>query len=129
MIMLMEKEKEKAPSKRLKEKIHACISSFQKLGTAVKEALKQGREEGFTDKEIVIREEMLSLSSSNPQCPEKCVPVNSYDKAKQDINGICECIGCDANATSRVLVKVGDNDQITLFLCEKCRPQLSPSSK
>jgi hypothetical protein len=29
MIMLMEKEKEKAPSKRLKEKLHACIASFQ----------------------------------------------------------------------------------------------------
>lgn len=59
--MLMEKEKEKAPSKRLKEKIHACIASFQKLGTAVYEALEQGRKEGFTDKEIgkMIREEML----------------------------------------------------------------------
>jgi hypothetical protein len=61
MIMLMEKEKEKAPSMRLKEKIHACIASFQKLGTAVNEALEQGRKEGFTDKEIgkIIREEML----------------------------------------------------------------------
>jgi hypothetical protein len=59
--MLMEKEKEKAPSKKLKEKIHACVSSFQKLGTTVNEALEQGREEGFTDKEIgkMIRDEML----------------------------------------------------------------------
>jgi hypothetical protein len=54
-------QKEKAPSKKLKEKIHACISSLQKLGTAVNEALEQGREEGFSDKEIgkMIREEML----------------------------------------------------------------------
>jgi hypothetical protein len=61
MVVLMEKEKEKAPSKKLKEKIHACVSSFRKVGTAVKEALEQGREEGFTDKEIgkMIREEML----------------------------------------------------------------------
>jgi hypothetical protein len=49
------------PSERLKEKIHACISSFQKLGAAVKEALEQGRTEGFTDREIgkMIRVEML----------------------------------------------------------------------
>ena len=63
---------------------------------------------------------------ANPQCPEKCIPMDSYDRAKQDINGICECIDCNANATSRVLVKVGDKGQITLFLCEKCRPQFSP---
>jgi hypothetical protein len=34
MMVLLEKEKEKAPSKKLKEKIHACITSFQKLGNA-----------------------------------------------------------------------------------------------
>jgi hypothetical protein len=52
---------EKAPSENLKEKIHACISSFQKLGAAVNEALEQGRKEGFTDREIgkMIRDEML----------------------------------------------------------------------
>jgi hypothetical protein len=61
MNMLVKKEKEKAPSKKLKEKIHTCVSSFQKLGNAVNEALEQGRQEGFTDKEIgqMIREEML----------------------------------------------------------------------
>jgi hypothetical protein len=61
MQMLREKEKEKAPSKKLKEKIHACVSSFQKLGMVVNEALEQGREEEFTDKEIgkMIRDEML----------------------------------------------------------------------
>lgn len=62
---------------------------------------------------------------ANPQHPEKCIPMDSYDKAKQDINGICECIGCNANATSRVSVKVGDKGQITLFLCEKCRPRFN----
>ena len=52
---------EKAPSENLKEKIHACISSFQKLRAAVNEALEQGRKEGFTDREIgkMIRDEML----------------------------------------------------------------------
>jgi restriction endonuclease Mrr len=61
MTIFLEKEKEKAPSKKLKEKIHACISSFQKLGAAVNEALEQGRKEGFTDREIgkMIRDEML----------------------------------------------------------------------
>jgi hypothetical protein len=34
MTVLLEKEKEKAPSKKLKEKIHASITSFQKLGDA-----------------------------------------------------------------------------------------------
>jgi hypothetical protein len=59
--MLNEKAREKAPSKKLKEKILACVSSFQKVGTAVKEALDQGRKEGFIDKDIgkMIREEML----------------------------------------------------------------------
>jgi hypothetical protein len=49
------------PSEKLKEKIHACMSSLQKLGMAVKEALEQGRKEGFTDREIgkMIRDEML----------------------------------------------------------------------
>ena len=61
MTILLEKEKEKVPSEKLKEKIHACISSFQKLGAAVNEALEQGRKEGFTDREIgkMIRDEML----------------------------------------------------------------------
>jgi uncharacterized protein YggL (DUF469 family) len=60
-ILNEKEEQEKAPSKKLKEKIHACISSFQKIGTAVKEALEQGRKEGFDDKEVgkMIREEML----------------------------------------------------------------------
>jgi hypothetical protein len=54
-------EKQKAPSEKLKEKIHACMSSTQKLGAAVNEALEQGRKEGFTDREIgrMIRDEML----------------------------------------------------------------------
>jgi hypothetical protein len=43
MTILLEKEKEKAPSEKLKEKIHACISSFQKLGAAVNEELEQGK--------------------------------------------------------------------------------------
>jgi hypothetical protein len=49
------------PSEKLKEKIHACMSSLQKLGMAVKEALEQGRKEGFTDREIgkMIRDQML----------------------------------------------------------------------
>src|SRR5215208_3521221 len=40
MVVLMEKDKEKAPSKKLKEKLYACVSSFRKVGTAVKEALE-----------------------------------------------------------------------------------------
>jgi hypothetical protein len=61
MTILLEKEKEKSPSEKLKEKIHACVSSFQKLGAAVNEALEQGRKEGFTNREIgkMIRDEML----------------------------------------------------------------------
>jgi len=56
-------QKMTTPSDRLKEKIHACVSSFQKLGAAIKEALEQGRKEGFTDREIgkMIRDEMLQV--------------------------------------------------------------------
>jgi hypothetical protein len=72
--------------------------------------------------------ESRASHQANPQCPDKCILMDSYDKAKQDINGICEYIGCKANATSKVSVKVGDTGQITLFLCEKCRSLFSPSS-
>jgi hypothetical protein len=73
---------------------------------------------------------MVELGTShqaNPQRPEECIPMNSYDEAKQDINSICECVGCDAKATSKVQVNVGDKDKITLFLCEKCKPLFNHS--
>jgi hypothetical protein len=58
---------------------------------------------------------------------DKSFGLNNYILCNiRDINGICECMDCNANATSRVLVKVGDKGQITLFLCEKCRLQFSP---
>lgn len=69
--------------------------------------------------------ELRASHQASPQCPEECISTYSYDAAKQDINDICECIGCNANATSSVSVKVGG--QITLFLCEKCKPRFSDS--
>lgn len=72
--------------------------------------------------------ESRASHQADPQCPEKCILMNSCDKAKQDINGICECIGCNASATSRIALKVGHKGQIILFLCEKCRPRFSRSS-
>jgi hypothetical protein len=27
--------------------------------------------------------ELIASHQVNPQCPEKCIPMNSYDKAKQ----------------------------------------------
>ena len=71
--------------------------------------------------------ELRASHQASPQYPEECISTDSYDAAKQDINGICECIGCNANATSSVSVKVGDKGQITLFLCEKCKPRFSDS--
>lgn len=71
--------------------------------------------------------ELRASHQASPQYPEECIFTDSYDAAKQDINGICECIGCNANATSSVSVNVGDKGQITLFLCEKCKARFSDS--
>jgi hypothetical protein len=71
--------------------------------------------------------ELRASHQASPQHPQESGPMNSGSKQMEDINGICECIGCYSNATSRVSVKVGDKGQITLFLCEKCRPQFNPS--
>jgi type II secretory pathway component PulM len=57
------------PSETLREKIQnfvadfkSCTTSFKKLEDAVKEALAQGRQEGYTDKEIgdMIRKELAA---------------------------------------------------------------------
>ena len=62
------------PSETLREKIHdcvadfkSCITGFKKLDDAVKEALVQGRQEGYTDKEIgdMIRKELAAAGISN----------------------------------------------------------------
>jgi hypothetical protein len=86
--MLMEKEKEKSPSKKLKERIHACVSSFQKLGIAVNEALAQGREEGFSDKEIgkMIREEMLKAGLTR-QTVNNYLPKSAKAKPRGNLSG------------------------------------------
>jgi hypothetical protein len=86
--MLSEKEQEKARSKKLKEKIHACISSFQKVGTAVKEALEQGRKVGFTDKEIgkMIREEMLRAGLTR-QTVNNYLPKSAKAKPRRNSSG------------------------------------------
>ena len=81
-------EQEKAPSKKLKEKIHACISSFQKIGTAVKEALEQGRKEGFADKEVgkMIREEMLRAGLTR-QTVNNYLPKSAKAKPRGNPSG------------------------------------------
>ena len=81
-------QKEKAPSEKLKEKIHACISSLQKLRTAVNEALEQGREEGFSDKEIgkMIREEMLRAGLTR-QTVSNYLPKSAKAKPRGNPSG------------------------------------------
>jgi hypothetical protein len=68
-----------------------------------------------------------SLPSSKSSTSTGCDPMNSSDQPIENINSICERIGCNANATSKISVKVGDKRQITLFLCEKCKPRFSDS--
>jgi hypothetical protein len=84
----MEKAQEKAPSKKLKEKIHACVSPFQKLGVAVKDALEQGRVEGFTDKETgkMIREEMLRAGITR-QTVNNYLPSSAKAKPRGNPSG------------------------------------------
>jgi hypothetical protein len=56
--MLIQKHK---PSKTLERKLDACVRGFKTLGEAISDALKQGRAEGFEDKEIgkMIRDRFL----------------------------------------------------------------------
>ena len=62
------------PSETLREKIHncvadfkSCITGFTKLDDAVGEALVQGRQEGYSDKQIgdMIRKELAAAGLSN----------------------------------------------------------------
>jgi hypothetical protein len=87
-ILNEKEEQEKAPSKKLKEKINACISSFQKIGTAVKEALEQGRKEGFADKEVgkMIREEMLRAGLTR-QTVNNYLPKSAKAKPRGNPSG------------------------------------------
>jgi hypothetical protein len=73
----------------------------------------------------MLGDRVLSLPSGKSSAFTGCIPMNSYNDTKQDINGICEGIGCYANATSKLSVKVGNKGQIILFLCEKCEPRFS----
>lgn len=72
--------------------------------------------------------ELRASHQVTPQGPRECIPMNNYDEAKQDVNSICESADCDADATSKVSVQVGDKGQIILFLCEKCKPRFSNSA-
>jgi hypothetical protein len=80
--------KKETPSKELREKIHACVSSFQKVGTAVKEALDQGRKEGFTDKDIgkMIREAMLRAGLTR-QTANNYLPNSAKAKPRGNPSG------------------------------------------
>ncbi|MGA9843529.1 MAG: hypothetical protein WBP64_07840 [Nitrososphaeraceae archaeon] len=42
---------------------------------------------------------------------------------------ICEVIGCDAEATSEVILRLESNERIYLFVCEKCKPRFTSCDK
>jgi hypothetical protein len=68
-----------------------------------------------------------SLPSSKSSTSTGCDPMNSTDKPIENINSICEGLGCNAKATSKVPVKVGVKGRIVLLLCEKCKQRFSYS--
>jgi hypothetical protein len=42
-------------------------------------------------------------------------------------NLICEAVGCDAAATTKVAARLGHEEAIILFLCENCKPKFTDS--
>ncbi|MDQ6862797.1 MAG: hypothetical protein M3044_03120 [Thermoproteota archaeon] len=40
-------------------------------------------------------------------------------------NLICEAVGCDAIATTKVAARLGHEESIILFLCENCKPKFT----
>jgi hypothetical protein len=71
--------------------------------------------------------ELRASHQASPQHPQESGPMNSSSKQTENINGICEGIGCVAKATSKVPVKVGAKGRIVLLLCEKCKQRFSYS--
>ena len=53
--------------------------------------------------------------------------MNSRELLSQtNDNLICEAVGCNAKATSKVLARLGSEGKtIFLFLCENCKPRFS----
>jgi hypothetical protein len=71
--------------------------------------------------------ELRASHQASPQRPQESGPMNSSSKPTENINSICEGLGCIAKATSKVPVKVGAKGRIVLLLCEKCRQRFSYS--
>ena len=53
--------------------------------------------------------------------------MNKSSELTQNINNICEHVGCDSKATSKVAVKVRPKGTVLLLLCEKCKQRFSYS--
>jgi hypothetical protein len=68
-----------------------------------------------------------SLPSSKSSTSTGCIPMNSSNQPTESINSICEGLGGNAKATSKVPVKVGAKGRIVLLLCEKCKQRFSYS--
>ena len=45
---------------------------------------------------------------------EECVLMNKSDELTENINSICEHVGCDSKATSKVALKVGPKGTVLL---------------
>jgi Rieske Fe-S protein len=46
--------------------------------------------------------------------------MNKETLEVQAYNGICEALGCFANASEVIFVKVGNQGELPLFLCKHC---------
>lgn len=56
--------------------------------------------------------------------------MSNTNLSESNIKVICEAVGCYAEATSKVVLRLRSNERIFLFVCEKCKPQfLSPMTK
>ena len=72
--------------------------------------------------------ELRASHQANPPCPQESGPMNSSNQPIENINSICEGLGCNAEATSKVPVQVGVKGRIVLLLCEKCKQRFSYSN-
>jgi hypothetical protein len=53
---------------------------------------------------------------------------NNNVSQENNNNVICEAVECNAQATSKLAIRVGTKGVIFLFLCDNCRPKFLSST-
>jgi hypothetical protein len=62
-----------------------------------------------------------SSSQANQDSPLEQAISDDNTKTNLANNVICEAFGCNATATNKITVRIGDNGRVSLLLCDKCK--------